>query len=41
MTLARVRLVDREHIVNNDNEPMRVQTCEDDTYLFPAIPASR
>ena len=25
----------------NDNEPTRVQTCDDDTSLFPAKPASR
>ena len=44
MTLPRVRLVDREPIVYhvyNDNEPKRVQTCDDDTSLFPAKPASR
>ena len=43
MTLPRVRSVDREPIVYNDNEPTRVQTCEcdDDTSLFPAKPASR
>ena len=43
MTLPRVRSVDRETIVYNDNEPMRVQTCDDvdDTSLFPAKPASR
>ena len=40
MTLHRVRSVDREPIVYNDNEPTRVQTC-DDTSLFPAKPASR
>ena len=28
-------------IVNNDNKPTRVQTCDDDTSLFPAKPASR
>ena len=28
-------------IVYNDNEPTRVQTCDDDTSLFPAKPASR
>ena len=42
--LPRVRLVDREPIVYhvcNDNEPTRVQTCDDDTSLFPAKPASR
>ena len=36
MTLPRVRSVDREPIVYNDNE----QTCDDDTSLFPAKPAS-
>ena len=41
MTLPRVRSVDREPIVYNDNEPRRVQTCDDDTSLFPAKPASR
>ena len=41
MTLPRVRSVDRELIVYNDNEPTRVQTCDDDTSLFPAKPASR
>ena len=41
MTLAWVRSVDRELIVYKDNEPMRVQTCADDTSLFPAKPASR
>ena len=43
MTLPRVRSVDREleSIVYNDNEPTRVQTCDDDTSLFPAKPASR
>ena len=30
-----------EPIVYNDNEPTRVQTCDDDTGLFPAKPASR
>ena len=30
MTLPRVRSVDREPIVYNDNEPTRVQTCDDD-----------
>ena len=39
MTLPPVRSVDREPIVYNDNE--RVQTCDDDTSLFPAKPASR
>ena len=39
MTLPRVRSVDREPIVYNDNE--RVQTCDDDTSLFPTKPASR
>ena len=28
-------------IVYNDNEPTRVQTCDDDTSLFPAKQASR
>ena len=41
MTLPRVRSVDREPNVYNDNEPTRVQTCDDDTSLFPAKPASR
>ena len=41
MTLSRVRSVDREPIVYNDNEPTRVQTCDDDTSLFPAKPALR
>ena len=41
MTLFRVRSVDREPIVYNDNEPTRVQTCDDDTSFFPAKPASR
>ena len=44
MTLPRVRSVDRKPIVYNDNKPMhatRVQTCDDDTSLFPAKPASR
>ena len=36
MTLPRVRSVDREPIVYNDNEPTRVPTCDDDTSLFPA-----
>ena len=38
------RSVDREPIVYhvyNDNEPKRVQTCDNDTSLFPANPASR
>ena len=34
MTLSRVRSVNREPIVYNDNEPTRVQTCDDDTSLF-------
>ena len=41
MTLSRVGSVDREPIVYIDNEPTRVQTCDDDTSLFPAKPASR
>ena len=44
MTLSWVRSVDREPIVYhvyNDNKPKRVQTCDDDTSLFPAKPASR
>ena len=44
MTLSRVRSVDREPIVYhvyNNNEPKRVQTCDGDTSLFPAKPASR
>ena len=36
MTLPRVRSVDREPIVYNDNEPTHVQTCDDDTSFFPA-----
>ena len=41
MTLTRVLSVDREPIVYNDNEPTRVQTCDDNTSLFPVKPASR
>ena len=41
MTLPRVWSVDREHIVYIDNEPTRVQTCDDDTIIFSANPASR
>ena len=41
MTLLRVLSVDREPIVYDVNEPTRVQTCDDDTGLFPAKPASR
>ena len=41
MTLSRVRSVDREPIVYNDNEPTRVQTCDDDTSIFPVKPTSR
>ena len=41
MTSHRVQSVDRETIVYNDNELMRVQTCDDDTSLFPAKPVSR
>ena len=41
MTLPPLRSVDREPIVYNDNEPTRVQTCDDDTSLFPAKAASR
>ena len=41
MTLSRIRSVDREPIVYNDNEPMRVQTGDDDTSFFPAKSASR
>ena len=41
MTLPRVRSVDREPIVYNDNEPTRVQNSDHDTSLFPAKPASR
>ena len=40
MTLH-VRSVDRVFIAYNDNEPTRVQTCDDDTSLFPAKSASR
>ena len=41
MTWPRVRSVHGEPIVYNDNEPTRVQICDDDTSLFPAKPASR
>ena len=41
MALSRVRSVDREPIVYNDNEPTRVQTCGDDTNLSPVKPTSR
>ena len=41
MTLPRVRSVDREPIVYSDNEPTRVQTCDDDTSLYPAKPEHR
>ena len=41
MTLLWVRSVDREPIVYNDNEPTRVQTCDEDTSLFQAKPESR
>ena len=41
MTLSRVRSVDREPIVYNDNEPTRLQTRDDGTSLFPSKPASR
>ena len=41
MTLPRVRSVEREPIVYNGNEPTRVQTCDDDTSLFPAKPEHR
>ena len=41
MTLPWVQSVDLEPIVYNDNEPTRVQTCADDTSLFPAKPAPR
>ena len=34
MTLHRVGSVNREPIVYNDNEPTRVQTCDDNTSLF-------
>ena len=40
MTLPRVRSV-WEPIVYDDNESTRVQTCDDDTSLFPAKPTSR
>ena len=40
MTLPRVRSVNQEPIVYNDNEPTRVQTCDDDASLFPVKPAS-
>ena len=36
MTLPRVRSIDRETIVYNDNEPTCVQTCDEDTSLFLA-----
>ena len=39
--LTRIRSIDQEPIVYNDNEPTRVQTCDDDMSLFPATPASR
>ena len=39
MTLPRVRSVNREPFVYNDNEPTS-QTCDDGTSLFPAKPAS-
>ena len=44
MTLLRIRSVDREPIVYhvyNDNEPTRMQTCDDDMSLFTVKPASR
>ena len=44
MTLPQVRSVDQEPIVYhvyNENEPTRVQTCDDDTSRFPAKPAWR
>ena len=41
MTLPRVRSVDREPIVYNDNEPMHMQTCDDDTSLFSTKLASQ
>ena len=41
MTFPRVWSVDREPIVYDDNEPTRVQTCDDYTSLFPAKPTSR
>ena len=41
MTLPRVQSVDREPIVYDVKEPTRVQTCDDDTSLFLAKPASR
>ena len=41
MTLSRVGSVDLEPIVYIDNEQTRVQTCDDDTSLLPAKPASR
>ena len=40
MTLPRAGSVNREPIVYNDNEPTRVQTCDNDTSLFLAKPAS-
>ena len=40
MNLPRLLSVDREPIVYNDNEPTRVQACDDDTSLFPAKAAS-
>ena len=41
MILPQARSVDRVPIEYNDNEPTRVQTCDDETSLFPAKPASR
>ena len=41
MTLSRVGSVDREPIVYIDNEQTHMQTCDDDTSLYPAKPASR
>ena len=41
MTLLQVWSVNREPIVYNDNEPMRLQTSDDDMSLFLAKPSSR
>ena len=41
MTLPRVRLVDQEPIVYDNNKPTHVPTSDDDTSLFPAKPTSR
>ena len=41
MIFSRAWSVDGEPILYSDNEPTRVQTCVDDTSLFPAKTASR